>query len=136
MARFQADRPAMVQIGDFAPDNPSVDPSLVLDMTGAVPRQGGYSAHNAPTPYASALPETPLGGYVAMYGDGTVSVLAAGPTHIYRWNGSTWNVAGGPYVVAQRWRFTQFNDDVIAFNGDIAAPQVAAGPAGTFANLG
>lgn len=136
--RFQANKPIDVKIGDFAPDFPSVDPSLILDMVGAIPTIAGYRARNAPAPYAPALPEAPLGGYVAFYADGSLSVLAAGANHIYRLVAGAWVIADttGPFAATQPWNFVQFNDDVIAFNGSIQLPQVAAGVGGTFAALG
>jgi hypothetical protein len=125
-------------MGDYAPDYPSITPGLILDMAGALPTIAGYRARNAAAQYAPALPETPLGGYVALYSDGSLSVLAAGALHIYRLTAGAWVIADttGPFNATEPWNFTQFNDDVIAFNGSITHTQVAAGVGGTFVNLG
>jgi hypothetical protein len=136
--RLQKDKPVIVRMGEFAPNYPSDDLGLILDMQGGIPSISGYRARNAPAPYAPALPEAPLGGCVALYSSGAVSVLAAGAQHIWRLVAGAWVQADstGGYGVTQPWNFTQFNDDVIAFNGSLAAPQVATGSAGTFGNLG
>jgi hypothetical protein len=139
MPNFVSGKPIDMLLGDFAPDYPSAMEGKLLnllDMQGAIPTIAGSRARNAPLPYAPALPETPLGGYVALYASGALSVLAGGPNYLWRLVANAWTPIGGPYGVTQPWNFTQFNDDVIAFNGSLTAPQVAAGSGGMFGNLG
>ena len=141
MPNYQAGQGKTIPIKDWAPDLAPTEYDgwgMLLDTVNAVPSMAGYRARPSPIQYAPALPARPLGAYVALYQDGTLSVLAGTATHLYRLIAGVWTVADttGPFTVTQRWRFTQFNDDVIAVNGDLASAQVAAGASGTFANLG
>lgn len=134
--RFQAGRAIEVAIEDFQPDNDPTAAGILLDAFAATPSSAGFRSRNTPAQYAPALAAPCLGGYVALFSTGVLKVYAATATNIYRLDAGAWVSVGGPYAVTQRWRFTQFLDDVIAFNGDLVAPQVAAGSASNFGNLG
>lgn len=137
MPLYQAGNGKFQPIADFQPDVDPTTPGIILDEWNAVPSMAGCRARPAPAQFAPALPERPLGGYIALYGDGTLSVVAGGPTHLYRLVAGAWVVADttGPFSTTQKWRFSQFNDDLIAVNGGVTNAQVAAGAAGTFHNL-
>lgn len=133
-----------IQIGDFAPDldpaAPSMGQGTLLDMNFAFPTLKGYQALNSPEPYiATPLPGIPTGSTIAYYSDGTTAIFAGTKDHLYRAFGSTWVQADTNGAVSlgatSRWRFAQFNDDLIAVAGNVA-PQVATGSAGVFAPLG
>ena len=127
-----------VPFDDFAPDKPITSPGIILDAHDYVPTIKGYKARNSPALYAAALGGTPLGAYVALYADGTTSVIVGTATHLYRLILGVWTPIDttGPFAATHPWNFAQFGDDVIAVNPDVAQPQVANGAAGTFANLG
>ena len=142
MAFYSEGSGKAIDIVDFAPD---LDPrankgfGTILDMTNAVPSIAGYRSRPSPVAQSDQLPETPLGAYIALYSDGSTSVFAGGANHLWRLVGGTWVQADtvSSYGVSSgaRWRFTQFNDDVIATNQSVTSPQVATGIAGTFTNL-
>ena len=102
----------------------------------------GYKARNSPQQVAPALPhtaggatETALGAYVALYSNGTNSIIAGTATRLFRLVSGAWQAIGSGYTATFPWVFTQFSDDVLATSAGNTNIQVAAGPTGTFSNL-
>lgn len=144
MPLYQQGQSQTVELADFAPDldptMPSQGQGILLDMDQAIPTLKGFQALNAAAPYvAGALPETPTGSTIGYYSTGATQFWAGGANHLYRPFGSIWVQAdsmGTTPFGAGRWRFAQFNDDMIAVGGAGITPQVATGTTGTFAALG
>lgn len=131
-------------IADFAPDldpaMPSKGQGIMLDMDQAQPTLKGYQALNSAQPYvAGALPGIPTGGAVGFYSDQSIQLWAGTADHLYRRFGSIWVevdlIGGSSFGATTRWRFAQFNDDLIAVAGGVA-PQVSVGSTGIFTPLG
>ena len=127
---------------DFAPDLNLSTPGIIMDASNAIPTIKGYRARQSPQQVASALPATgtgvqepPLGGYVALYSDGSTSVLAGTATRLFRLVGGAWTQIGSGYTATFPWVFSQFADDVIATSAGNTHMQMAPGPTGTFSNL-
>jgi hypothetical protein len=127
---------------DFAPDLNLTTPGIILDASSAIPTIKGYKARNSAVQVAPALPltsggatEPPLGAYVALYSDGTTSILAGTATRLFRLVSGAWTQIGSGYSATFPWVFTQFADDVLGTSPTNANIQVAAGPTGTFGNL-
>ena len=138
--------PQELQIYDFAPDL-AFDMSqqqggvILVDMDQAQPTVKGYQTLNSAQPYvATPLPELPLGATLDYFSTRETQVFAGGAMHLWRAFGNTWVQAdllgAGSFGAAARWRFAQFNDDVLAFNASVGPPQVATGALGIFAPLG
>jgi len=128
---------------DFAPDLNITTPGIILDASNAIPTIKGYKARNSAVQIAPALPltgtgvqEPPLGAYIALYSDGSTSLIAGTATRLFRLVSGAWQAIGSGYTASYPWVFSQFADDVIATSAGNAAMQVAAGPTGTFAALG
>lgn len=131
---------------DFALDISERDGTILLDMMNAIPTVKGYQAMNSLTSHIyGALPKTPIGSTVAIYQGGAAQHWAGTKDHLYRSFGtmddpsSIWVQAdqlGVGSFGATKWRFAQFNDDLIAVGGTGVAPLVATGSTGTFGPLG
>lgn len=133
-----------IPVGDFSPDlspaSPSQGVGQLLDSDQCFPTVKGMQAFNLPQPFvAGALPETPIGSTLSFYSDQSTQVFAGGVNHLYRRFGQIWvqvdTLSGGSFGAA-KWRFAQFNDDLIAVGGAGVTPQVANGSAGIFNALG
>lgn len=144
MALYQIGQSQETSLADFAPDldptAPSQGQGILLDIDQAFPTLKGFQALNSAQPFvAAALPGIPDGSTVAFYSDNSVQVWAGTVDHLYRRFGSIWVQADllgtGSFGATTRWRFAQFNDDLIAVAGGVA-PQVATGSTGIFAPLG
>lgn len=138
MGLYQAGRAREVPLSSFAPDADHTQPGILLDMSNAQPTTKGFRPLPAPAQHTSALPDTPLGSTIAQYAGGGISVIAGTRAHLYRSVGGSWQVADSTtwnLQAGEFWRFTQFNNDVIAVSAG-TAPQVANGPNGTFQPLG
>lgn len=127
---------------DFGPDLNLSTPGIILDASNAIPTIKGYRARQSPVQVAPALPltgtgvqEPPLGAYVALYSDGSTSILAGTATRLFRLTSGTWTQIGSGYTATFPWVFSQFADDVIATSAGNLNMQVAPGPTGTFSNL-
>jgi hypothetical protein len=135
-----------VPFTDFGPDLPRDSKGILLDAQNAYPTVAGYAAFNQPLPHIyGALPETPIGSTVGNYSDGSIMHFAGGLKHLYAVQGimddpsSKWVVADGlglGQFNAAKWRFAQYNDDMIAVGGNSVVPQVATGSHGAFSALG
>lgn len=147
MGSFRAGAKAVeVPIGDFAPDGPHDAQGIILDAQGAFPTTAGLQAFNQPLPHIyGALPGTPTGSTVGNYSTGEVQHFAGTADHLYALQGmmddpaSAWAQIDGiglRSLQAAKWRFAQFNDDLIAVGGNNVPPQVAHGPYGGFSPLG
>jgi len=128
---------------DFGPDLNLSTPGIVLDANNAIPTIKGYKSRNSAQQVAPALPvtgagqpETPLGAYVALYQDGSTKVFAGTASRLFRLDSGAWTTVGSGYSATFPWVFTQFLQDVIATSPGNPNMQVAAGPTGTFSNLG
>lgn len=144
MALYQIGKSEELAIADFAPDldpaSPANGQGILLDADQCQPTLKGYQALNSAVPYvAGALVEAPNGSAVAYYSTSAVQVWAGTVDHLYRRFGSIWvqaDLLGTTSAGATtRWRFAQFNDDLIAVAGGVA-PQVATGATGIFSALG
>jgi hypothetical protein len=140
MAARQLGQVAEIAFTDFAPDVDPASKGIILDSSNAVPTIKGYRSRNSAVQYAPVLPATPTGGYVALYADGTVSVIVVVPsgsmTTFYRLVAGAW-VAIGSFSggSASPWYFAQFGDDVLATTTSAQLILVATGASGTFAEL-
>jgi hypothetical protein len=128
---------------DFGPDLNLTTPGIILDASGAIPTIKGYRARPSAIQVAPALPltgagaqEPPLGGYVALYANGSTSIIAGTATRLFRLVSGAWTAIGSGYTATWPWVFTQFGEDVLATSAGNTNIQVANSPTGTFANLG
>jgi len=143
---YQTGKSKEVDFSDFAPDKDRDTPGIILDAQGAFPTIAGYQALNQPLPHVyGALPESPTGSTIGNYSTGEIAHFAGGYSHLYAVSGnlnapaSIWvqDDSLGPTgsFQAGKWRFAQYNNDMIAVGGQLVKPQVAKSSAGGFAPL-
>jgi len=143
---FKTGEAREIPFTDFAPDLERDAKGIILDAQGAFPTVSGYQAFNQALPHIyGPLPETPTGATVGLYSTGAIQHFAGGYQHLYGLQGtmddpaSVWTQIDGLGPNAQfqagKWRFAQYNDDMIAVGDMNVLPQVASGPAGGFGIL-
>ena len=142
MPLLQRDKAQNIECQDFAPDSEPLTPGIFLDMQNAYPTMKGFQALPGTVPYiANPLPETPIGSTLALYDSAynkAIQAWAGGVNRLYQPYQNGWIQAdqlGSSSFGAVKWRFTQFNNDVIAVGGGTVAPQVVTGPLSTFMPL-
>lgn len=80
------------------------------------PIANGYSPVPGFSAVTTAMPATFQGGCAYVASDGTSTLLAATATDLNKYSSGTWtSVWSG--ATSNRWRFTQFGDNLIAANG-------------------
>jgi hypothetical protein len=140
MPVYESNKALALPIGDFAPDSDPRSDAIILDADGAQRTMKGLQALNIAQPVVTTpLPEVPNGATVSYYSTAATQFWAGGVMHLYRAFGNIWvqadTMGAVPFGATTRWRFAQFNDDLIAVAGGVA-PQVANGPTGIFNTLG
>lgn len=131
---------ALVQFGEYKPDVSDFQGTATRNIVNAIPQGDGYGPALAFAPLTTALPEPCLGAFYAMKSDGSVSIFAGTATGLYRLNNTdqTWISVSGVYAQVpnnRNWFFAQFNNLVIAVQGNVV-PQVYDLTSSTaFANL-
>ena len=106
-----------VTFGQWTPDH------APHSTEGLVTASGVYAAANAYKPVmafqeiAEALPGGFSGAASYAASDGTARVIAGDSSALYTLSGGAWTAASTGYTVNNRWRFTQFGDDVICVYG-------------------
>lgn len=135
---------AMIQFGEWLPDQPDFQNSGVTVATNVVPAANGYTSINEFVEYSNAADSAILGIFASKADDGQVSLFAGDAGKLYKFNqtGSTLdNVskAGSPaydLTGSERWRFVQFGDTVIAAGGiGEELQKLQLGTDSTFGNL-
>ena len=126
----------------FVPDLAPNTPGAIVDMSGCIPTIAGMRTlpgfKNLVLPLAGGI----LGLVTETTGAGAQFNFAGNAVHLYLRNGAMWveNDGGQVFNVGSgRWRFAQFNDDMIATDGNVGDPgggvQVSAA-GGVFGPLG
>lgn len=103
--------------------------------TNVLPAVNGYRPVGSITGISDPLAATFKGGFAAISTDGTAYLLAGTANGLERFTGGTWSPLLVAISVADRWRFAQFGDYVVAVNS-IATQQVdlTAGSASAIAD--
>lgn len=85
--------------------------------TNVLPAQGGYRPVKSLTAISEPLSATFKGGGAFISTAGDALLLAGTANGLERFTGGNWNVLLAAMSVADRWRFAQFGDFVVAVNG-------------------
>lgn len=134
----------LLPFGEYRPDVADYEGQHSRNIQNVVPQGDGYGPWLALKAATSALPAACRGAFYALKNDGSVAIFAGTSTKLYQLNNtnSTWtdvSLSGGTYTALannRNWSFVQFNNFVIAVQGN-AAPQVFDLTSSTaFANLG
>lgn len=123
-----------VTFGEYKPDHAAHLTDGLVKADGVYAAANGYKPIGQFSQMAVALSGTFKGGAAFVNSAGTARFIAGNATNLYRLNAGAWTSVIGSLTVNDRWRFTQFGNDVICCNG--GAPIAFAMTAGTAANLG
>jgi hypothetical protein len=121
----------IIPFGEWRPDVSDYEASTQKGVLNVVPRGDGYGPFPSLAAISQSLGFRCMGAIAAYKTDGTVVVFASSSTNLYLFNNTTFgwsNVskAGGPYAglsTGELWQFRQFNNLVIAVQGNVV-PQV------------
>jgi hypothetical protein len=115
----------MIQFGEWLPDQPDYSNPGVTEATNVIPAASGYRSMPSFVEYSNAASSTILNIFAAKQNDGSVRLFAGDSGKLYLFNAVTSNLddiskAGTPaydLASAERWKFVQFGNDVIASGG-------------------
>jgi len=136
--------PGLLPFGEFRPDVSDYEGQHSKDIINAVPHGDGYGPFFSFKAVTSALASACRGGLYALKNDGSVAIFAGTSTKLYMLNNtnSAWtdvSRSGGSYTALsdnRNWSMVQFNNYVVAVNGN-NNPQVFDLTSSTaFADLG
>jgi hypothetical protein len=103
--------------GELKPDNAPHATDGLIAAEGVYAVANGYKPVGQFSQVASALSGTFKGAASFVASDGTARFIAGNATNLYYLSSGTWTSALGALTVNDRWRYTQFGDEVICVNG-------------------
>jgi hypothetical protein len=109
-----------VPFGEVKPDEAPHFSDGVIEANGCYAVANGYKPIGQFHEIADALSGTFKGAASYIDDQGTIRFLAGNATNLYWLNADTWESEIGSRTVGDRWRFTQFGNEVICCDG--AAP--------------
>lgn len=133
----------VIPFGEYRPDVSDYQASTENGILNVVPRGDGYGPFPSLSAISAALGAQCMGAFEATKTDGSVVIFAATSTQIFLFNNTTFawsnvSLGAGSYSAlsaGENWQFAQFNNLVIAVQGN-AVPQVFDVSSSTaFANL-
>jgi hypothetical protein len=133
----------IIPFPEFKPDLADYQAQTGQNVLNVVPRGDGYGPFPSLAALSQSLGLQCRGAFAAYKTDGSVVAFAASATDLYRLDNTTFgwskvSLGGGPYAAVtttEQWSFAQFNNLVIAVQGNVA-PQVFDISSGSaFANL-
>jgi hypothetical protein len=120
----------LIPFGEWRPDVADYQTNYTRTAQNVVPRGDGYGPWPALSALTAALPSVCRGFFVARNSDGSVSIFAGTATKLYELNNTSFvwtdvSAGGASYAALSataQWTFVQFNNFLIACQGN-AAPQ-------------
>lgn len=120
----------LVPYGAYTPDVSDYEAQSTRNVLNVVPQGDGYGPFQSSLSYSQALPDACRGAFYALKSDGTIETFAATSTNLFLLDNTTleWtdvSQSGGYTALnpAAQWQFVQFNNFVVAVQGN-ANPQV------------
>ena len=110
----------IVPFGEYKPDEAPHMTNGLLTADGVYPIANGYEPIGQFATSAAALSGTFKGAAAFIDDAGNSRFIAGNATNLYYLNGLTWTSVIGSRTVGDRWRFTQFGNEIICCDG--AAP--------------
>lgn len=108
-----------VTFGEWLPDQPGLVGALTIAKN-CYPKATGYGPFPQEVDYSNAADQDLNSVVAAKDASGNTKVFAGGSTKLYLLDAATFNfsnVSGTTYSSADKWRFTQFGNSLIAANG-------------------
>jgi hypothetical protein len=127
-----------ILFGEWLPDLPYYSNPGLVEAKNAIPVDRHYKDFLPLTTEGDALATTPpMGAYAAADSSGDPEIYAGTDTDLYERVSTAWTVrSAATYGTATYWRFTQFDDLVIATNAVQEIQSRTVGSASNFAALG
>lgn len=122
----------------YLPDQLPRD-NVLVEASNVLPTENGYRPVKAFAAISDALPDTFNGGGAFVSSSGTAYLIAGTVSTLDHYTAGSWTSLLTGLTVADRWRFTQFGDYVVAVNGGATqqidlnsgvATAIAAAPTG------
>lgn len=113
----------MIPFGEWLPDQPDHMNAGLITATNVIPASGGYRGLKDISVVSNSASDNLRGIYSAKDNSGNVNLFVGDSTKLYEFNKATSNlddkskVGGYDLTGAERWRFVQFGDYVIAAGG-------------------
>lgn len=130
----------LVPFGEYRPDVSDFEGQSTRNIVNVIPQGDGYGPMLDFSVLTQALPGPCLGSFYALKSDGSVSVFAATATGLYRLSNTdqSWISVSGVYSSVpnnRNWFFAQFNNLVIAVQGNVVPQVYDLTSSSSFANL-
>jgi hypothetical protein len=109
-----------IMLGEWLPDQPELDNPGLIEARNCLPVAGYYTDFASVNTSGDALTDPPMGAYATIDDDGDPEIYAGTEDALYERTGTTWTdrtpMGGYATAAGDYWRFTQFNNYVIATN--------------------
>lgn len=129
---------SFIAFGEWTPDLPDIATPGLTVAKNVIPEDKSYRPLKDLSPSSGALPARAQGAFASSAGDSSVVIYAGDASELYQRTGSTWTersrVAGYATAAFGFWRFTQYNNQVVATNYT-DAPQIITVGGTTFADI-
>lgn len=128
----------LVRFGEWFPDLPFYSNPGLVEAKNVIPVDGSYTDFNASLTADDALAAAPVGAYATVDDAGDPEIYAGTTTNLYEKIGASWtDRTPAPYTTASTdyWRFSQFDNYVVATNAADVPQRKVIGAAANFANL-
>jgi hypothetical protein len=129
---------ARVMFGEWLPDQPEFENPGLIEARNCLPVDGSYTNFRSINTGDDALAAAPVGAYATVDDAGDPEIYAGTTTNLYEKTGTSWtDRTPAPYTTAAGgyWRFSQFDNYVIATNYADVPQRKILGAAANFANL-
>lgn len=129
---------AKVILGEWLPDQPPLDSPGLIEARNCLPVDNCYTDFASVHSYDDALAAAPIGAFATIDDDGDPEIYAGTMTHLYEKVGTSWtDRTPAPYASGtdDYWRFSQFDNYVIATNYADLPQRKIVGAAANFAAL-
>jgi hypothetical protein len=127
-----------VMFGEWLPDHPEFNNPGLIEARNCLPRGTSYTDFASVSTFDDALADPPIGAYATIDDDGAPEIYAGTADALYEKVGTAWtDRTPAPYTsgVNDYWRFSQFDNYVIATNYADVPQKKIVGAAADFEDL-
>lgn len=128
-----------VQFGEWRPDLPTLDNPGLTEALNVIPTDATYRPYLPISGSGTALAARPQGAISVLDSSGNAFLYAGTATDLYQRSGSGWTDKSTAVSYGTNstdyWRFSQFDDFVIATNYQNVPQKLTIGAAGNFSDL-
>lgn len=127
-----------VMFGPWLPDLPEYNSPGLVEAQNTIPVEGSYTSFSSALTFDDALAAAPIGAYATIDDAGDPEIYAGTATNLYEKVGTSWtDRTPAPYTsgALDYWRFSQFDNYVVATNKADVPQRKVIGAAANFANL-